>query len=65
MTKTAHQLWWDEEFIEKRIKEQRRVISTILLDPNLPFDRGAELYKSAKIILSRFERQLENINKLK
>ncbi|HEY0749833.1 MAG TPA: hypothetical protein VGD26_01680 [Chitinophagaceae bacterium] len=85
--KTYNQLWWDEEFVEKRIQEQRAYINKFRIFgysglekpywwsedawgvwlPSKPIylKKDNERVLSAKQVLLRFERQLEEIKKLK
>ncbi len=67
MTKTAQQLWWDKEFIEKRIQEQRAEAGNLWkrFDQGLSKERMIELRDSVYYILKRLNRQLEKINQLK
>jgi hypothetical protein len=66
--KTYDQLYWDKEFVEKRIKEQEDYTSNVHYNwaiGNYPKGRGKQLYRSARAVLLRFQRQLENIKNLK
>ena len=63
MTKTAEQLWWDKEFIARRIKEQLVYIELRMLSKWVP--RDTEVLASADYILKRLQKQLEKIKQLK
>jgi hypothetical protein len=74
--KTYDQLYWDKEFVENRIKAQKRELTKISLKCSCTnwnngkwvpdqTTREFEVYESAEGVLKRFERQLELINKLK
>ncbi len=67
MTKTAFQLLWDKEFIEKRIHEQMDYMLEIMNRPchYETIYRRVELMESASAVLSRLNRQLWEIEKLK
>lgn len=68
--KAYNELWWDREFVEKRIQEQKDYIQNLL--GNWSFDTPSNFFagefvmkiESARSVLKRFERQLENIKKL-
>lgn len=77
---TYHQLWWDEEFVRKRMVQQLFYLMKFRIGfvkypknakelSNLdnwifnPF-KTAQV-ESARLVLDRFERQLEEIQKLK
>jgi hypothetical protein len=77
ISKTYNQLWWDREFIEKRIQEQKdylrtlgnKVIQISSFDrydlTYYPDGRSRAIAASTLRILDRFENQLEQIKKLK
>jgi hypothetical protein len=56
-SKTFNQLYWDKDFIEKRIKEQEAYLKEVAW-------RRSELFVSALAVYARFKNQLENIKKL-
>ena len=62
MTKTAHQLLWDKEFIDKRIQEQHDYIERY---PSTIERHQILTLRSSFDVLDRLKRQLENINNLK
>lgn len=70
MTKTAHQLWWDKEFIERRIKEQEEYLGEVeckyqdMEKRGGMTKRGDEVFNSGLYVYKRLQRQLERINKL-
>ena len=63
INKTYKQLYWDEDFIKKRVKEQKEYIYQLQIRIITPL-RFTTLYTSACHILLRLERQLKNIQKL-
>lgn len=60
--KTYHHLYWDREFVEKRIQEQNEYIQNYKSTVD---KESRDVLRSAFHVLIRFQRQLENIKKLK
>jgi hypothetical protein len=68
MTKSAQQLLWDKEFIEKRIQDQKEYfweITNRYDGTPESFERVRELCSSAQAVLRNLDAQLIQINKLK
>lgn len=65
--KTYLQLYWDKEFIEKRVKEQKEYLQEASMRwyrEEISPERMDEIYDSTNHVTDRLSRQLENINKL-
>ena len=73
MNKTAEHLWWDKDFIEKRIKEQEDYMlekrtahyTSSNVDSEYECQRYHFLQENSGYVLKRLERQLERIKQLK
>ncbi len=68
MNKTYNQLWWDKDFIEARIeqqKEENRNLHNRCLRDEISIVRCIELQNSTLYVKARLEKQLKLINKLK
>lgn len=61
MTNTAMELWFDDAFLVKRLKEQEQYLLDLQLrlwESNMPYSRYEELRDTAYFIKLRIEHQL-------
>lgn len=66
--KTYDQLWWDEEFVQKRIEEQQIYIMGVDIRwyrSSITNQQHVDLRESGCDVLLRFKAQLKEIQKLK